>query len=139
MSPLIILEAAPPTAAIYKNYDKIVPCSKWHECRIPQDHRTTDLINTKERTIMGPRFLTLNSQIVYKYADYWFVVFRHNWLEPVSQNALTDTYRELIATEYLVVINKKTGKIPFLANGIPNVRMILTGSLTSTPITEKTP
>jgi len=57
--------------------------------------------------------------MAYKYPGYWFVVFGHNWLEPLSVNALTDTYRELMATEYLVVINKKTGRMPFYGEWYP--------------------
>ena len=57
--------------------------------------------------------------MVYKYPGYWFVLFGHNWLEPLSQEPLTPTYSELRQTQYLVVINKKTGTIAFYGEWYP--------------------
>jgi hypothetical protein len=54
-----------------------------------------------------------------KYPGYWFVVFGHNWFFPMSQNALGLTYTQLRETEYLVVINKKTGEVLFYGQWYP--------------------
>jgi len=117
---LCLLVGCTTPRAIYKNYDNLV--------------RTKNGVNAEEAKIMAQRILidTVekdNYRISYpdiktgptasKYPDYWFVVFGHNFLEPMSSNALTGSYRELLQTEYLVVINKKTGQSPFFGEWYP--------------------
>ena len=117
---LCLLAGCSSTKAIYKNYDTLV--------------RTSDGVNAQEAKIMAQRILIGTEEkdsyrvsypdiktgpMVARYPDFWFVVFGHNFLEPLSTSALTDTYRELLKTEYLVVINKKTGKSPFFGEWYP--------------------
>jgi hypothetical protein len=61
----------------------------------------------------------LNNVFSEKYSDYWFVVFGHNWFSPISTDENAKTYRELMAAQYLVVIDKKTGEIPFYGEYFP--------------------
>ena len=55
----------------------------------------------------------LNNLYTQKYSDYWFVVFGHNWLSPISTDPNSKTYTELKEAQYLVVIHKNTGDIVF--------------------------
>jgi hypothetical protein len=61
----------------------------------------------------------LNNVFSEKYSDYWFVVFGHNWFSPISTDENAKTYRDLMAAQYLVVIDKKTGEIPFYGEYFP--------------------
>lgn len=54
-----------------------------------------------------------------KYPNYWFVVFGHNWLSPISTDENAKTYTELKEAQYLVVIDKTTGDIPFSGEFFP--------------------
>ena len=54
-----------------------------------------------------------------KYEDYWFVVFGHNWLSPISTEEGAKTYSELKEAQYLVVISKKEGQIVFAGEYFP--------------------
>jgi hypothetical protein len=54
-----------------------------------------------------------------KYPGYWFVVFGHNWFSPMSSDPFAGTYTQLRETEYLVVIDKKTGAVPFYGQWYP--------------------
>jgi hypothetical protein len=61
----------------------------------------------------------LNSVFSQRYPDYYFVVFGHNWFSPISTDENAKTYRDLMAAQYLVVINKTTGEIPFYGEYFP--------------------
>ena len=54
-----------------------------------------------------------------KYEDYWFTVFGHNWLSPISTDEGAKTYSELKEAQYLVVISKKNGQIVFAGEYFP--------------------
>ena len=78
------------------------------------------LIGTEEKDSYRVSYPDIKTgPMVNKYPDFWFVGFGHNFLEPMSSNALTSSYKELLGTEYLVVINKKTGKSPFFGEWYP--------------------
>jgi len=61
----------------------------------------------------------LNNLFSQKYPDYYFVVFGHNWFSPISTDENAKTYSDLMAADYLVVINKNTGEIPFYGEYFP--------------------
>jgi hypothetical protein len=54
-----------------------------------------------------------------RYPEYYFVVFGHNWLSPISTDPNAKTYTELKSAQYLVVISKATGEIPFFGEYYP--------------------
>ncbi len=117
---LCFLAGCASTKAIYKNYDYMVHPEHGVDVQAAKIMAQRMLVNTEERDNYRISFPDIKTgPMVYKYPDYWFVVFGHNFLEPLSSNALTDTYRELLATEYLVVINKKTGRMPFFGQWYP--------------------
>ncbi|MBF0570358.1 MAG: hypothetical protein HQL12_00660 [Candidatus Omnitrophica bacterium] len=106
--------------AIYKNYDNFVHLQNGVDVRSAKVIAQKKLINTEEKDSYRISFPDIKTgPLVYKYPDYWFVVFGHNLLEPLSGDALKASYSDLIETEYLVVINKKTGKIPFFGEWYP--------------------
>ena len=100
--------------AIYKNYNTLV--------------NLKDGINEQEAKILAQRILVSTDQErdyrvtapdiktslqALKYPDFWFVVFGHNWLSPMSTDPMAKTYTQLRETEFLVVINKSNGNIRF--------------------------
>jgi len=108
------------TRAIYKNYDHLVKPGNSVNEEQAKVIAQKKLINTEEKDNYRVSFPDIRTgPLANKYPDYWFVVFGHNLLEPMSSNALTATYRELLETEYLVVIYKKTGDIPFFGQWYP--------------------
>ncbi len=117
---LCFLAGCTSTRAIYKNYDKLVHVENGVDAEEAKIMAQRMLIDTEEKDSYRISFPDIKTgQMVYKYPDYWFVVFGHNFFEPMSSNALTDNYTELLETEYLVVINKKTGKMPFFGEWYP--------------------
>lgn len=117
---LCLLAGCTSTKAIYKNYDDLVYFENGVNAQQAKIIAQRMLINTEERDSYRISFPDIKTgQMVYKYPDYWFVVFGHNWLEPLSESPLAGTYTELRETEFLVVINKKTGKIPFFGQWYP--------------------
>jgi hypothetical protein len=117
---LCLLTGCTSTEAIYKNYDKMVHVEGGVNAEQAKIIAQRKLINTEEKDSYRISYPDIKTgPIVYKYPGYWFVVFGHNWLEPMSSNPLAGTYTELRETEYLVVINKKTGKIPFFGRWYP--------------------
>ncbi len=117
---LCLLSGCTSTKAIYRNYDTMVHVDKGVDAEAAKIMAQRMLIDTEVRDDYRVSFPDIKTgSMVYKYPDYWFVVFGHNFMEPLSQNALTPTYRELVETEYLVVINKKTGKMPFYGQWYP--------------------
>jgi len=106
--------------AIYRNYDSMVHNEHGVDTEQAKIIAQKKLIGTEEKDSYRVTFPDIKTgPLVYKYPDYWFVVFGHNFLEPMSSNPLAGTYRELLETEYLVVINKKTGRIPFYGEWYP--------------------
>jgi hypothetical protein len=117
---LCFLTGCTSTEAIYKNYDKLVDLKDGVNAEQAKIIAQKKLINTEEKDSYRISYPDIKTgQLVYKYPGYWFVVFGHNWLEPMSMNPLAGTYTELREAEYLVVINKKTGKIPFSGEWYP--------------------
>jgi hypothetical protein len=117
---LCFLTGCTSTKAIYKNYDNLVRPGKPVNAQEAKIIAQKKLINTEEKDSYRLSFPDIKTgHLVSKYPDYWFVVFGHNFLEPMSKNALTESYRDLLDTEYLVVINKKTGEIPFFGEWYP--------------------
>ena len=115
-----LLAGCTSTKAIYKNYNNLVNLEDGVNEQEAKIIAQKKLINTEEKDSYRISFPDIRTdKLSRKYPDYWFVVFGHNWLEPMSTSALTDTYRELMATEYLVVIDKKTGKTPFYGEWYP--------------------
>ncbi len=108
------------TKAIYKNYDKLVDVEKGVDAQQAKIIAQRVLIDTQEKDSYRISFPDIKTgPTAQQYPDYWFVVFGHNFLEPLSQDALTPTYKELLQTQYLVVINKKTGTMPFFGEWYP--------------------
>jgi len=117
---ICLLAGCTSTKAIYKNYDRLVKPGSSVDMRQAKIIAQKKLVNTEEKDnyrISIPDIKT--GPIADKYPNFWFVVFGHNFLEPMSENALTATYRELLETEYLVVIDKKTGDVPFFGEWFP--------------------
>jgi hypothetical protein len=118
--PLILLAGCSSPRAIYKNYDHLVNLSDGVNAQEAKIIAQKKLINTEEKDSYRISYPDIKSgQIVSQYPDYWFVVFGHNWMEPFSYNPLAASYREVLQTEYLVVINKKTGEMPFFGEWYP--------------------
>ena len=57
--------------------------------------------------------------LVSAYPRYWFVTFGPNWLEPMSKEALTESYHELKEKVFIVVIDKNSGDIFFAGTWYP--------------------
>jgi len=108
------------TQAIYKNYDQLVKPNGGVDAQSAKIMAQRVLIATEEKDSYRVSFPDIKSgPMANKFPDYWFVVFGHNYLEPLSTNALTESYKDLVQTEYLVVIDKKTGKSPFFGEWYP--------------------
>jgi hypothetical protein len=108
------------TQAINKNYNNLVHTENGVSEQAAKIIAQKQLINTYDKDhyrLTAPDIKT--GPLVRKYPGYWFVVFGHNWFSPMSTDSLAGTYRELYKTEYLVVIDKKTGKIPFFGLWYP--------------------
>ena len=108
------------TKAIYKNYDRLVHNKAGVNSEQAKIIAQKMLINTEEKEKYRVSYPDIKvGKLADQYPGYWFVVFGHNWLEPMSQSAYALTYRELISTQFLVVINKKTGEVPFFGEWYP--------------------
>lgn len=117
---LALLTGCTSTEAIYKNYDKMVHLENGVNAEQAKIIAQKKLINTDEKDSYRISYPDIKTgPLVYKYPGYWFVVFGHNWLEPMSSDPLAGTYTQLRETEYLVVINKKTGQVPFFGEWYP--------------------
>ena len=108
------------TDAVYKNYDHLVRLEDGVNGQEAKIIAQKKLINTEEKDSYRTSYPDIKtSPMARKYPDYWFVVFGHNWLEPMSGDALNATYTELRESLFLVVINKKTGETPFIGEWYP--------------------
>jgi len=116
---LCVLSGCTSTKAIYKNYDNL-HIENGVNAQQAKIMAQRILINTEEKDDYRISFPDIKTGLLAnKYPGYWFVVFGHNLFEPMSSNALTESYKDLLETEYLVVINKKTGKSPFFGEWYP--------------------
>ena len=117
---LCFLAGCTSTKAIYKNYGNLVHNEKGVNSEQAKIIAQKVLINAIERDSYRISYPDIKvGKLVDKYPNYWFVVFGHNWLEPMSQSPYAGTYRDLIAKEFLVVIGKETGNITFFGEWYP--------------------
>ena len=117
---LLLLIGCTSTDAIYKNYDRIVKTSDGvnaEEAKIMAQKQLIGFDEKRDYRITAPDIRTTPQAL--QYPDYWFVVFAHNWFSPISTDPLARTYTELRETQYLVVIDKKTGAIKFAGEWYP--------------------
>ncbi len=61
----------------------------------------------------------INNAASQKHEEYWFVVFGHNWLSPISTEEGAKTFSELKEAQYLVVIAKDDGQVVFAGEYYP--------------------
>ena len=87
------------------------------EARIIAQRKIISVQEKRNYKITAPG--VLNIPAAEKYEDYWFVVFGHNWLSPISTDPGAKTYTELKEAQYLVVINKRNGQIVFAGEYFP--------------------
>ena len=105
------------TEAIQKNYERLVDMSNGvdeQEAKIIAQKTIMNALERRDYRVSLPDIKT--NMAAMQYPDFWFVVFGHNWFSPISMDPLAKTYSELKETQYLVVIDKKTGAIKF--NGL---------------------
>ena len=106
--------------AVYRNFSSLINVQDGIDEQEAKIIAQRNIIVTQERRdyrITAPDIkTTMEAQ---KYADYWFVVFGHNWLSPISTDPMAKTYTELKEAQYLVVINKKTGDVKFTGQWYP--------------------
>jgi len=117
---LCFLAGCTSTKAIYKNYDTLVINDNGVNAQQAKIIAQKKLINTEQKNnyrISYPDIKT--GPLVSKYPRYYFVVFGHNWLEPMTRNRLVESYTELRETQYLVVIDKRSGKVLFFGEWYP--------------------
>ncbi len=108
------------TEAIYKNYKQMVRVEDGvneQEAKIIAQHQLIDTAQKRDYRITAPDLKTTPEAL--KYPDFWFVVFGHNWLSPISMDPLAKTYTALRETQCLVVIEKATGKVEFFGEWYP--------------------
>jgi hypothetical protein len=114
MLSLMILSGCSSTKAIYNNYETLVDVQDGVSSKEAKIMAQKVIISTHEQRhfrITAPDVKTTPAAL--KYSDYWFVVFGHNWFSPMSTDPLAKTYTELRETQFVVVIEKKTGNIKF--------------------------
>lgn len=106
--------------AIDTNYQKMVNVSDGVSAEEAKIIAQKEIISTYEQRayrVTAPDIKTTEQAL--KYPDFWFVAFGHNWLSPMSTDALAKTYTELKEAVYVVVIDKKTGVIKFSGEWFP--------------------
>ncbi len=102
------------TEAIYKNYNNLVNLDDGVTEKEAKIIAQRIIISSEEQNsyrITAPDIKTTHETV--KYPEYWFVVFGHNWLSPISTDPLAQTYTQLRETHFVVVINKANGNIKF--------------------------
>lgn len=105
---------------IIKNYEEKVNYADGVNVEEAKSIAKRKIIMTEEKRnyrITAPDIL--NNIYAQKYPEYWFVVFGHNWLSPISTDPNSKTYTELKEAQYLVVIHKSTGDIAFAGEYFP--------------------
>ena len=106
--------------AISNNYNKLVNASDGvteQEAKIMAQNDLIKVIEKRDYRVTVPDIKSTPEAL--KYPAYWFVVFGHNWFSPISTDPLAKTYTELRETQYLVVIDKKSGEIKFSGQWYP--------------------
>jgi hypothetical protein len=119
---LVSLVGCTSTKAVYKNYNNLV--------------NLYDGVDQKEAKIIAQRIIISTDEArnyritapdikndfeTDKYLDYWFVIFGHNWLSPISTDPLAKTYTELREAQFVVVVEKRDGSIKFAGIWYPKV------------------
>lgn len=105
---------------IMQNYEEKLDASDGidaSEARIIAQRKIITVSEKRNYKITAPGFIS--TPAAKKYSDYWFVVFGHNWLSPISTEDGAKTYTELKEARYLVVIQKNTGDIVFAGEYFP--------------------
>ena len=111
---VFVMAGCASTEAIYKNYNQLVNFKDGVDSKEAKIMAQRIIVATDEKRdyrITAPDIKT--SPAALKYPEYWFVVFGHNWLAPISTDAMAGTYTQLRETQFLVVINKSDGNIKF--------------------------
>ena len=117
---LCVMIGCASTEAIYKNYSTMVDIKDGinvQEAKIVAQHTIISTQEKRDYRVTAPDIKS--TQEAQKYPNYWFVVFGHNWLSPISTDPMAKTYTELKETVYLVVINKLNGEIKFNGQWYP--------------------
>ena len=115
-----LLSGCVSTGTIDKDYHNLGHLENGADARQAKIIAQKTLLNTEEKDFYRISFPDIKTGLsAQKYPGYWFVVFGHNWLEPLSQDALRASYSDLRETEYLVVIDKETGKTRFFGEWYP--------------------
>ena len=102
------------TEAIYKNYNSMVNFKDGVNEQEAKIIAQRIIITTEEQSnyrITAPDIKSTHEAL--KYPDFWFVIFGHNWLSPISTDPMAKTYTELREAQFVVVINKMNGNIKF--------------------------
>ena len=117
---LLMLAGCATNKAVFKNFTNLVNVEDGVDEKEAKIIAQRNIIVTHERRdyrITAPDIkMTMEAG---KYPEYWFVVFGHNWLSPISTDPMAKTYTELKETQYLVVIDKKSGDIRFAGQWYP--------------------
>lgn len=117
---LMLLVGCASNEAIYRNYVNMVDVKDGvseQEAKIIAQRNIIMTHEKRDYRVTAPDIKTTMDAT--KYADYWFVVFGHNWLSPISTDPMAKTYTELKETQFLVVINKKDGNVKFCGQWYP--------------------
>ncbi len=117
---LLALAGCASDQAISRNYSKLVNASDGvseQEAKILAQKQLVDTMQKRDYRVTAPDVKTTPAAL--KYPAYWFVVFGHNWLSPISTDPLAKTYTELRETQYLVVIDKQSGEVKFAGEWYP--------------------
>ena len=105
---------------IIRNYEEQVDYTNGvdaREAKLIAKHKIIGVQEQRNYKLTAPSIL--ESGYTQKYPDYWFVVFGQNLLSPISTDSSAKTYSELLDAQYMVVINKRTGEIPFYGEYFP--------------------
>ena len=108
------------TDAVYNNYDRLVNVKDGvneQEAKIIAQRMIVNTMEKRDYRITAPDIRTTPEAL--QYPDFWFVVFGHNWLSPMSTDPMAKTYTQLRETQYVVVISKKDGTLKFYGQWYP--------------------
>ena len=116
----VLLAGCASREAIYANYAVMVDVADGVSDQEAKIIAQREIVNAKEKRdyrVTAPDIKTTKAAL--KYPDYWFVVFGHNWFSPISTDPQAKTYTELRETQFVVVIDKKTGEVKFRGQWYP--------------------
>lgn len=117
---LLLAAGCASNEAVYRNYTNLVNVSDGvseKEAKIIAQKTIISVPEQRDYRLTAPDIRT--NVGAEKYPGYWFVVFGHNWLSPISTDPMAKTYTELKETQFLVVIDKKNGDIKFCGQWYP--------------------